>query len=84
MFLYHLTLQHPTSIQIAISGNFSGLPKAQELLLCRGTSILELLRLNQESGKLESIIKSNLFCTIRSLIPFRLAEDDRGTISLLL
>lgn len=55
--------------QCAIYGNFSG-PKAQELVVSRG-KILELLRPN-ESGKVQTVVATEVFGAIRSLAAFRM------------
>lgn len=68
---------HPTqhlhllthAAQCAIYGNFSG-PKAQELVVSRG-KILELLRPN-ESGKVQTVVATEVFGAIRSLAAFRM------------
>lgn len=60
---------HHRCMQCAIYGNFSG-AKAQELLLSRG-KVLELLRPN-ENGRLQTILSTEVFGTIRSLAPFRM------------
>eukprot|EP00955_Chlamydomonas_euryale_P045486 353171-Chlamydomonas_euryale.AAC.2 len=73
----------------AIYGNFSG-AKAQELVVSRGKS-LELLRPN-ESGRLQTIVATEVFGCIRSLAPFRMvgaptdyvvAGSDSGRIVIL-
>uniref|UniRef100_A0A7R9Z712 DNA damage-binding protein 1 n=1 Tax=Chlamydomonas euryale TaxID=1486919 RepID=A0A7R9Z712_9CHLO len=89
MHLYNLTLSRATGIQCAIYGNFSG-AKAQELVVSRGKS-LELLRPN-ESGRLQTIVATEVFGCIRSLAPFRMvgaptdyvvAGSDSGRIVIL-
>eukprot|EP00981_Chlorochromonas_danica_P002905 scaffold591_cov174-Ochromonas_danica.AAC.6 len=83
-----LNLQPPTSINIAVYGNFSA-PKAQEVVVARGNS-LDLLRPDEE-GRLITICSTPAFAVIRSLITFRLAGanrdyvvigSDAGTISI--
>lgn len=56
-------------MQSAIYGNFSG-SKAQEVIVSRG-KILELLRPN-DSGRLQTIVSTEVFGAIRSLAPFRM------------
>jgi len=75
---------------MAIYGNFSA-PKAQEVVVVRGTS-LELLRPDDITGKILSVSSVNCFCVIRSIIAFRLTGatkdyivvgSDAGKISIL-
>ncbi|CCL98671.1 uncharacterized protein FIBRA_00673 [Fibroporia radiculosa] len=70
MHLYNLTLQPPTAITHAIAGNFSG-SRQQEIIVSRGTR-LELLRPDVQSGKVSTVIASDVFGSIRSLAAFRL------------
>jgi len=70
MYLYNLSLQKPTGINKAIFGNFSA-PKAQEIVVARG-KILELLRPDDETGKIQSIVSTEVFGIIRTIAPFRL------------
>ena len=56
-------------LQCAIYGNFSG-PKAQEIVVSRG-KVLELLRPN-ESGKLQTVVATEVFGCIRSMSAFRM------------
>ncbi|KZT10782.1 uncharacterized protein LAESUDRAFT_747419 [Laetiporus sulphureus 93-53] len=70
MHLYNLTLQPPTAITHAIAGNFSG-SRQQEIIVSRGTR-LELLRPDVQSGKISTVIASDVFGSIRSLAAFRL------------
>ena len=65
------------SPQKAIYGNFSG-PKAQEVVVSRG-KVLELLR-PDESGKMQTILSTEIFGQIRSLLPFRLTGGNRDYI----
>ncbi|KAI0084854.1 CPSF A subunit region-domain-containing protein [Irpex rosettiformis] len=70
MHLYNLTLQPPTAITQAIVGNFSG-ARQQEIIVSRGTR-LELLRPDVQTGKVSTVIASDVFGSIRSLAVFRL------------
>lgn len=70
MFLYNLTLQKAQAIPHAVYGNFSG-PKSQEVVVSRG-KVLELLRPDDDTGKVQSVLATEVFGTIRSLMPFRL------------
>ena len=64
-------------VQRAIYGNFSG-PKAQEIIVSRG-KVLELLR-PDESGKMQTIVATEVFGQIRALVPFRLTGGNRDYI----
>lgn len=55
--------------QSAVYGNFSA-PKAQEVVVSRG-KVLELLRPN-DTGKLQTIVSTEVFGIIRSLAAFRI------------
>ncbi|OCH91653.1 hypothetical protein OBBRIDRAFT_792005 [Obba rivulosa] len=70
MHLYNLTLQPPTAITHAVAGNFSG-SRQQEIIVSRGTR-LELLRPDPQSGKVFTVVTSDVFGSIRSLAAFRL------------
>lgn len=81
MFLYHLTLQAATAIQTSIVGNFSGAStKGQEILTVRGSSVLELLKVDPTTGKIRSLTLMDTFSVIRSVAPFRLPGDDKGKV----
>ena len=70
MYLHSLTLQQTTGITQTISGNFSG-PKSQEICISRGT-VLELLKIDINTGKLVTLISKEVFGQIRKILPFRL------------
>ncbi|KAK7473160.1 pre-mRNA-splicing factor rse1 [Stygiomarasmius scandens] len=70
MHLYNLTLQPPTAITQAIVGNFSG-ARQQEIIASHGTR-LELLRPDPQTGKISTVISTDVFGSIRSLAAFRL------------
>ncbi len=80
MYLYHLTLQNASSIPQTVVGNFTGASKAQEILAVRGTSVLELMKIDPNTGRIKTIVKQNLFCIIRSVVPFRLPGDHKGMV----
>lgn len=64
-------------MQCAVYGNFSA-PKAQEIIVSRG-KILDLLR-PDENGKMQTICSTEVFGTIRQLMPFRLTGGGRDYI----
>eukprot|EP01083_Nonionella_stella_P084837 234909_1 len=69
-FLYSFTLQSAGAITNAIYGNFSA-PRAQEIIVSRG-KIIELLRPDDVSGRIVSVVSWECFGIIQSLAPFRL------------
>jgi len=88
--LYHLTLQKSGAITTAVFGNFSA-PRAQEIVVARG-KILELLRPDDESGKVQSVLSVECFGVVRAIHPFRLVDgktdyllvgSDSGRINIL-
>jgi len=76
MHLYNLTLQTPTASLQAIVGNFSG-ARQQEIIISHGTR-LQLLRPDIQTGKLSTIIATDVFGSIRSLAAFRLTGGTKG------
>lgn len=70
MHLYNITLQKPSIINAAVLGNFSG-KKQQELAVARG-QVLEILRVDSETGKLSTIHSVEAFGCIRDLVAFKL------------
>ena len=76
MHLYNLTLQRPTAITHAVVGNFTG-TRQQEIIVSHGTQ-LEVLRVDTASGKLSSVLTTDVFGSIRSLAVFRLAGGAKG------
>ncbi|CAK5281320.1 unnamed protein product, partial [Mycena citricolor] len=70
MHLYNLTLQAPTAAVQAIVGNFSG-ARQQEIIISNGTR-LQLLRPDVQTGKVATVVESDVFGSIRSLAAFRL------------
>lgn len=69
-YMYSLTVNSPGAITNAIYGNFSA-PRAQEIIISRG-KILELLRPDDESQKVISVVSWQCFGIIQCLAPFRL------------
>lgn len=76
MHLYNITLQHPTAVSQAIVGNFSG-ARHQEVIISHGTR-LELLRPEPQTGKVSTVIATDVFGSIRSLASFRLTGGTKG------
>jgi hypothetical protein len=76
MHLYNLTLQPTTASPQAIVGNFSG-ARQQEIIISHGTR-LQLIRPDVQTGKLSTIITTDVFGSIRSLAAFRLTGGTKG------
>lgn len=74
MYLYHLTLQSGAGVHVAASGTFSSAPHHEVVVARAGSTALELLRLDAESGRLVSVASTMVFCTIRSVAAFRLNQ----------
>ncbi|KAJ3532553.1 hypothetical protein NMY22_g7695 [Coprinellus aureogranulatus] len=75
MHLYNLTLQPPSAILQAIVGNFSG-ARQQEIIVSHGTR-LELLRPDPQTGKVSTVIATDVFGSVRSLAAFRLTGGSK-------
>ncbi|KAG0729789.1 Splicing factor 3B subunit 3 [Chionoecetes opilio] len=78
MYLYNLTLQRASGITHAVHGNFSG-ARTQELVVSRGRS-LELLRPDPNTGKVHTILTTDIFGVIRSLMAFRLTGGNKDYV----
>ncbi|KAK4686117.1 splicing factor 3B subunit 3, partial [Tremellales sp. Uapishka_1] len=81
MHLLNLTLQAPTAITLAAVGAFSG-TKGQEILACRGSTKLEILKLNTSTGQLDTLCTSEAFGAVRAMQGFRLAGMTKDYILL--
>ena len=75
MHLYNLTLQRASQIHIAVHGNFAG-GKQQEIALAKGR-VLELVRPDPATGKVHSVLSTDIFGVIRSMIAFRLTGGNK-------
>ena len=78
MYLYNLTLQRATGITHAAQGNFSG-TKVQEIVIARG-KLLEIVRPDPNTGKVHTLLSTEVFGCIRSIISFRLTGGTKGNI----
>ena len=78
MYLYHLTLQPASGITHAVHGNFSG-SKLQEIVVSRG-KILELLKPDPNTGKVHTLLSTEIFGVIRSLMAFRLTGGNKDYV----
>jgi splicing factor 3B subunit 3 len=81
MHLYNLTILPPSAITAATVGSFSG-TRQQDICVCRGGTRLELLRPDSTTGKLSSVVSTQVFATIRSLSSFRLTGGNKDYIIL--
>ena len=70
MKLYNLTLQKSTSIIEAVHGHFSG-TKVQEIAVAKG-KVLELLRPDTTSGKIQTLLSTEVFGIIRAIYAFHM------------
>ncbi|KAI8874224.1 hypothetical protein GQ42DRAFT_116844 [Ramicandelaber brevisporus] len=91
MQLLNLTLSAPTAVACAVPGHFSD-PKRDEIALLRGSSTLELVRPDPDTGKLLTVSTQELFCHVRSMVAFKLlgsrmhhlvVGSDSGAIAML-
>ena len=73
--LYNYTVQTSQTITHAIFGHFSA-PKAQEIVIARG-KVLELLRPDGETGRMNVVLSTEAFGIIRGIKPFRLPGATR-------
>lgn len=76
MYLYNFILQRATGITHAVHGCFAG-TKQQEILLSKGKS-LELVRPDPNTGKVHTLLQTEIFGVIRSLMSFRLTGGTKG------
>jgi len=92
MHLLNLTLSPPTNISLAAVGSFSG-TKGQEIIAVRGSTKLEILKLNSTTGQrmfiilakvvdaditVDTICSSEAFGVVRNVSAFRLAGMTKG------
>lgn len=80
MYLYNFILQRATGITHAVHGCFAG-TKQQEILLSKGKS-LELVRPDPNTGKVHTLLQTEVFGVIRSLMSFRLTGGTKGGLQL--
>ena len=78
--LYTQSLLASSAISLACVGNFSG-TKQQEIALVRGAERIELVRVDPNTGKLESIVETHVFAQIRSVSSFKLTGGTKGPSS---
>jgi splicing factor 3B subunit 3 len=78
MHLYNLTLQRASGITHSVHGNFSG-SKLQELVVSRGKT-LELLRPDPNTGKVHTLLTTEVFGVVRALMAFRLTGGGKDYI----
>ena len=78
MHLYSLTLSKATAINQSVNGSFSA-PGAEEIVVAKG-KILQLLRVDETTGKLEAVCSHECFGIVRNIIAFRLLGMDKDFI----
>ena len=70
MHLYSLTLGQATAINQACAGSFTK-PDADEVCVAKG-KIIELVQVDRETGKLETIYTHEVFGLVRKMLAFRI------------
>ena len=70
MYLYSTALQQATAITHSIYGSFTR-PDQEELVVAKG-KILELLKIDEDTGKIQVVYRQEVFGLIRQIVPFRL------------
>lgn len=86
MYLYNLTLKQASTISQAVVGQFTGKREDHrrglfELAVAKG-KILEILRPDEQTGRLQSIISVNVFGIIRSIAAFRLTGSPKDYLAI--
>jgi len=86
MYLYNLTLKQPTMVTHAVVGQFSGKREDHkkglfEVALAKGR-ILEILKPDESTGKLITLISVNVFGLIRSMAAFRLTGSIKDYLAI--
>ena len=80
MHLLNYSLLSSSAITCACVGQFSG-TKQQEICVARGGTRIEVLRVDGQTGKLESVKEEEVFGTIRSLAAFKLTGGTKGELT---
>ncbi|MEN2497921.1 MAG: Splicing factor 3B subunit 3, partial [Marteilia pararefringens] len=80
MYLYHLLLQHPTSINTAAIGCFNGVAKQQQIVVGR-LNFIELYQIDSESHQFVKKVSSQTFGIIHQLLSFRLTGSIQDYIA---
>ena len=86
MHLYNLTVQHGTLVSHVAHGNFSGPAPGggrphTEIVVARNKTI-ELYRCDPQTGRLHSMICSQVFGIVRSMLSFRLVGGTKDYLVL--
>lgn len=86
MYLYNLTLKQASAISQAVVGQFTGKREDYkkgffELAVAKG-KILEILRPDEQTGRLQSVISVNVFGIIRSIAAFRLTGSPKDYLAI--
>lgn len=80
MHLYNLSLLPSSSITQACVGSFSSNSREQQIATVRGGTAIEMLMVDKSTGKLASLLRTNVFGTVRALMPFRLTGGTKGAL----
>ena len=70
MYLFSTSMQQATAITHSIYGSFTQADQ-EELVVAKG-KIIELLKIDEETGKVKVVYRSEVFGLIRQIVPFRL------------
>lgn len=86
MYLYNITLKESTAITHAVVGQFSGRREDYkkgfyEIAVAKG-KVLEILKPDESTGRLMSLISVNVFGVIRSMAAFRLTGGIKDYIAI--
>ncbi|CAG84677.2 DEHA2A08932p [Debaryomyces hansenii CBS767] len=79
LYLYNLTIKHPSSCIASIVGQFLGNKKSQEIILANSTSI-ELWKADSNTGKLEKIYQQASFGIIQGIDKIRLVGTQKDYV----
>lgn len=81
MALYALTLQPPSTCQLAITGDFIGMgskTKEEHILTACG-SRLTIIHVDRAGATMREIFAQDMFATIRRIEKFRIQGGTKGT-----
>lgn len=79
LYLYNLTLKHPSLAHKCIVGQFSAEKKTQEVVLATSTTI-EIYRPNPETGKLKRLMVQNAFAIVQDIEKIRITGTQKDLL----
>lgn len=79
LYLYNLTLKHPSLAHKCIVGQFSAEKKTQEVVLATSTTI-EIYRPNPETGKLKRVMVQNAFAIVQDIDKIRIMGTQKDLL----